>query len=71
MIPGHENVGVVVSVGSEVKNFQVGDRVGCSLFRRSCGKFPTRIYLKLLTGIQETVVNANVGVAQISAPKLN
>lgn len=38
MVPGHENVGVVVSVGSKVENFQVGNRVGCSLFRRSCGK---------------------------------
>ncbi|KAH8588694.1 chaperonin 10-like protein [Bisporella sp. PMI_857] len=38
MIPGHESVGTVVVVGSNVQGFQIGDRVGVGLFHGSCGK---------------------------------
>jgi propanol-preferring alcohol dehydrogenase len=37
MIPGHENVGTVAVIGLGVKDFEVGDRVGVSLFQNSCG----------------------------------
>ncbi|KAF8605281.1 GroES-like protein [Ceratobasidium sp. AG-I] len=35
-IPGHENVGIVVALGEGVTEFQVGDRVGTTLFRQTC-----------------------------------
>lgn len=36
MVPGHEIVGFVSEVGSEVKNFKVGDRIGVGVFIDSC-----------------------------------
>lgn len=36
MVPGHEIVGTVVEVGSEVKNFSTGDRVGVGCMVGSC-----------------------------------
>eukprot|EP00253_Pinus_taeda_P027569 PITA_27569 len=36
MVPGHEIVGTVLEVGSEVKNFAVGDRVGVGCMVWSC-----------------------------------
>ncbi|OFZ23331.1 MAG: hydroxyacid dehydrogenase [Bdellovibrionales bacterium GWB1_55_8] len=36
MVPGHEITGVVRKVGSQVKNYQVGDRVGVGCFVDSC-----------------------------------
>jgi NADPH:quinone reductase-like Zn-dependent oxidoreductase len=39
MIPGHENVGIVKEIGEGVSGFQVGDRVGTSVFRASCGAY--------------------------------
>jgi hypothetical protein len=36
--PGHEIVGIVKAVGSSVKDFQVGDRVGFGFQRWACGK---------------------------------
>lgn len=36
MVPGHEVVGVVTAVGSEVSNFQVGDHVGVGCMVNSC-----------------------------------
>ncbi|RDL30996.1 alcohol dehydrogenase [Venustampulla echinocandica] len=30
LIPGHENVGIVASVGPKVQGFKLGDRVGCN-----------------------------------------
>ncbi|MGZ4162196.1 MAG: NAD(P)-dependent alcohol dehydrogenase [Neobacillus sp.] len=38
MVPGHEIVGVVAAVGSEVTKFVVGDRVGVGCFVDSCGE---------------------------------
>lgn len=39
-VPGHEAVGSVVSVGSSVTRFTVGDRVGIAWLRRTCGFCP-------------------------------
>jgi propanol-preferring alcohol dehydrogenase len=38
VIPGHEVVGTVVRVGSEVHEFRRGDRAGIAWLRSSCGK---------------------------------
>jgi uncharacterized zinc-type alcohol dehydrogenase-like protein len=35
-VPGHEVVGTVAALGSHVKNFQVGQRVGLGWFSQSC-----------------------------------
>jgi len=36
MVPGHEIAGVVRAIGSDVKNFRVGDHVGVGCFVDSC-----------------------------------
>ena len=36
VVPGHEIVGIVTEIGSEVKGFGVGDRVGVGCFVDSC-----------------------------------
>lgn len=36
MVPGHEIAGIVTGVGSKVKNFKVGDRVGVGCMVDSC-----------------------------------
>jgi uncharacterized zinc-type alcohol dehydrogenase-like protein len=36
MVPGHEIVGIVTAVGSHVKNFKVGERVGVGCMVDSC-----------------------------------
>lgn len=38
MVPGHEIVGTVTSVGATVKKFRVGDRIGVGVFTDSCRK---------------------------------
>lgn len=38
VIPGHEVVGEVVSLGSEVTELSVGDRVGIAWLRHTCGQ---------------------------------
>ncbi|KAK4490252.1 hypothetical protein RD792_000913 [Penstemon davidsonii] len=38
IIPGHEIVGVVTQVGSKVKKFKVGDKVGVGCMVGSCGE---------------------------------
>ena len=40
LVPGHEIVGVVTAVGSEVTKFKVGDRVGVGCFVDSCRECP-------------------------------
>lgn len=40
MVPGHEIVGKVINVGSEVAKFKVGDSVGVGCMVDSCGKCP-------------------------------
>ena len=36
MVPGHEIVGIVTAVGSEVSRFSIGDRIGVGVFIDSC-----------------------------------
>lgn len=36
MVPGHEIVGTVTQIGSKVKKFKVGDRIGVGVFIDSC-----------------------------------
>ncbi len=38
VIPGHQIVGRVTSVGSRVQEFSIGDRVGVAWLNRTCGK---------------------------------
>ncbi|RAS77274.1 NAD(P)-dependent alcohol dehydrogenase [Priestia endophytica] len=38
LVPGHEIAGIVVQVGSEVRKFNVGDRVGVGCMIDSCGE---------------------------------
>ena len=40
MVPGHEIVGKVTAVGSEVSRFKIGDRVGVGCMVGSCGHCP-------------------------------
>eukprot|EP00899_Mesostigma_viride_P012978 jgi/Mesvir1/21681/Mv04102-RA.1 len=40
MVPGHEGIGVVRGVGAAVKALKVGDRVGVTWIRDSCGSCP-------------------------------
>lgn len=40
VVPGHEVVGAVVSVGTAVHDHEVGDRVGIAWLRRTCGRCP-------------------------------
>ncbi|MHA4729738.1 NAD(P)-dependent alcohol dehydrogenase [Ensifer adhaerens] len=42
MVPGHEIVGIVTAVGSEVTKFKVGDRAGVGCFVDSCTTCATR-----------------------------
>src|SRR5580704_6250760 len=41
MVPGHEIVGRVSGIGSEVKGFKVGDLAGVVTFIDSCRKCPS------------------------------
>jgi len=41
LVPGHEIVGKVISVGKKVKKFKVGDLAGVGCFVDSCGKCPS------------------------------
>ena len=40
MVPGHEIVGLVTKIGSEVTKFKVGDRIGVGVFIDSCRQCP-------------------------------
>src|SRR5580692_3299930 len=40
MVPGHEIAGIVTAVGSKVKKFRIGDRVGVGCFVDTCGVCP-------------------------------
>jgi uncharacterized zinc-type alcohol dehydrogenase-like protein len=37
MVPGHEIVGIVTAIGSEVSKFSIGDLIGVGVFVDSCG----------------------------------
>ena len=51
MVPGHEIVGRVTSVGSAVTKFAVGDLIGVGVFIDSCRKCP-----QCLAGLQQYCV---------------
>jgi uncharacterized zinc-type alcohol dehydrogenase-like protein len=52
MVPGHEFVGTVTSVGSEVSRFKSGDRIGVGVFIDSC-----RECVNCLKGLQQYCLN--------------
>ncbi|QRV80364.1 alcohol dehydrogenase [Ceratobasidium sp. AG-Ba] len=37
VVPGHENVGIVAALGDGVADFEIGDRIATTVFRRGCG----------------------------------
>ena len=37
IVPGHEIIGKISKVGSRVKSFKVGDKVGYGVFESFCG----------------------------------
>lgn len=56
VVPGHEIVGTVTEVGSEVTRHQVGDRVGVGCIVNSCGECAT-----CLRGDEQYCLNGMVG----------
>ena len=56
MVPGHEIVGRVTSVGSAVTKFAVGDLIGVGVFIDSCRKCP-----QCLAGLQQYCVEGMTG----------
>jgi len=40
IVPGHEPVGIIDSVGQGVKYVRLADRVGVSWFQAGCGRCP-------------------------------
>jgi uncharacterized zinc-type alcohol dehydrogenase-like protein len=52
MVPGHEFVGTVTSVGSDVSRFKIGDRIGVGVFIDSCRKCAN-----CLNGLQQYCLN--------------
>ena len=36
LVPGHEIIGVICAVGKNVKNFEIGNRVGWGVFAEYC-----------------------------------
>jgi uncharacterized zinc-type alcohol dehydrogenase-like protein len=65
-IPGHEIVGTVAAVGSEVKSHQVGQRVGLGWQSNSCGEceWCSRGMENLCAESQGTCVHRNGGYAE-------
>ncbi|MFC1533926.1 zinc-dependent alcohol dehydrogenase family protein [Thermodesulfobacteriota bacterium] len=68
LIPGHEIVGRVETLGSEVTTFIKGDRVGIAWIYSSCGrcKFCARGNENLCEQFQATGLDANGGYAQFA-----
>ncbi|TAL14278.1 NAD(P)-dependent alcohol dehydrogenase [Patescibacteria group bacterium] len=55
LVPGHEIVGIVAEVGSDVTKFKVGDRAGVGCMVNSCGECE-----KCLAGEEQYCLNGNV-----------
>ena len=66
IVLGHEVVGTVEALGSEVTQFKTGDRVGIAWINSSCGqcKFCTRGDENLCDAFQATGLHAHGGYAQ-------
>jgi uncharacterized zinc-type alcohol dehydrogenase-like protein len=64
-IPGHEIIGKVAAVGSDVKQFTVGQRVGLGWQSNSCGvcEWCTRGMENLCPSLEATCVHRNGGYA--------
>jgi len=56
MVPGHEIVGTVTSVGANVTRFQIGDRIGVGVFIDSCRKCKN-----CLNGLQQYCLEGMTG----------
>ncbi len=65
-IPGHEIVGTVAAVGSDVRSLQVGQRVGLGWQSNSCGEceWCTRGMENLCPSSEGTCVHRNGGYAE-------
>ncbi|KAE9548418.1 hypothetical protein FO519_008370 [Halicephalobus sp. NKZ332] len=66
MVAGHEGSGVVVKVGSKVKKFKVGDRVGVKILTRACNKceFCHKQNYEQFCDDQENCVSSKFGTFQ-------
>ena len=64
-IPGHEIIGTVTAIGSEVRAFKVGQRVGLGWQSDSCGEceWCTRGMENLCASLEATCVHRNGGYA--------
>lgn len=74
VIPGHQIVGQVEAIGSDVHHFKIGDRVGIAWIYSSCGecKFCLRGDENLCPKFQATGRDAHGGYAQfIVAPEVS
>jgi uncharacterized zinc-type alcohol dehydrogenase-like protein len=56
MVPGHEIVGVVTAIGSNVTKFAIGERIGVGVFIDSCGTCS-----HCLRGLQQYCENGMIG----------
>ncbi len=55
LVPGHEIVGIIAEVGSDVTKFKIGDRAGVGCMVNSCGECE-----KCLAGEEQYCLNGNV-----------
>lgn len=55
IIPGHQVVGIIEEKGSEVKHFNIGDRVGIGWISYTCGKCEA-----CLSGMEDQCINLKV-----------
>lgn len=67
LVPGHQIVGVVESMGVEVVGFEVGDRVGLPWLRWACGRcdFCRQGLENLCPGIRFNGLHADGGFAEL------
>lgn len=56
MVPGHEIAGIVTAIGSSVRKFAVGDRIGVGVFVDSC-----RTCTSCIRGLQQYCVEGMTG----------
>jgi propanol-preferring alcohol dehydrogenase len=73
IVPGHEIVGRVHTVGSEVRNYKPGDRVGVAWIHSSCGRcsFCVRGDENLCDDFRATGLHAHGGYAEYTVVSEN